>query len=305
MSISRGAQPDRLRFAGSRRPPPSGKPGFVASDIDVAAIYDSFTITWLWNWSPSASSTTARPDRRRSPERLALAVAALQYPWRPAVAWQPRRAGWDVSRDRMRAATEGDGWSPPSQVRRAGLRARGRRHPFCALLDGARPWLIGKRLDPRDRRDAAVSGTDVREENCSTSSAGTASAPQFYPRWHCVRCHGDQLEWRTSGGKGKIHSFTVVYRAPTAALQGDGALHHRPRRSRRGISHDDEHRCASRRARNRQSRARRISPAPDRRDPACGAPRSIGDPLTTRCVARTRRGEPARPRYRCGCRARW
>ena len=43
---------------------------------------------------------------------------------------------------------------------------------------------------------------------------------QFPPGRICRRCHGDGLEWRLSAGRGTVHSFTVVHRAPTAAFAG-------------------------------------------------------------------------------------
>lgn len=42
---------------------------------------------------------------------------------------------------------------------------------------------------------------------------------QFYPRPHCARCHGNKLRFETSSGRGTIHTFTIVHRAPTAAFK--------------------------------------------------------------------------------------
>jgi uncharacterized OB-fold protein len=42
---------------------------------------------------------------------------------------------------------------------------------------------------------------------------------QFYPRMHCVKCGGATLDWRASAGMGVIHSFTIVYRAPTRVFK--------------------------------------------------------------------------------------
>jgi len=47
------------------------------------------------------------------------------------------------------------------------------------------------------------------------------SRPQFYPRQMCVNCNQDRLEWRKSGKKGLIHSYTVVHRAPTPAFKSE------------------------------------------------------------------------------------
>jgi uncharacterized OB-fold protein len=36
----------------------------------------------------------------------------------------------------------------------------------------------------------------------------------FYPRAVCPHCASADLEWVESGGAGRVHSFTVVHRAP-------------------------------------------------------------------------------------------
>jgi uncharacterized protein len=35
------------------------------------------------------------------------------------------------------------------------------------------------------------------------------------PRALCPRCHGDQLEWVETSGRGKLAAFTVIYVGPT------------------------------------------------------------------------------------------
>jgi uncharacterized OB-fold protein len=44
---------------------------------------------------------------------------------------------------------------------------------------------------------------------------------QFYPRALCAGCGETSLEWRRSRGEGRIHTVTVVYRAPSPAFRGD------------------------------------------------------------------------------------
>ena len=44
---------------------------------------------------------------------------------------------------------------------------------------------------------------------------------QFPPRGHCSHCHAGTLDWKPSAGRGCIHSFTVVHRAPTSAFKDD------------------------------------------------------------------------------------
>jgi uncharacterized OB-fold protein len=45
--------------------------------------------------------------------------------------------------------------------------------------------------------------------------------PQFYPRGVCSHCLGSQLEWIDSSGRGKVHTFTVSYRAPHPGFADD------------------------------------------------------------------------------------
>lgn len=40
----------------------------------------------------------------------------------------------------------------------------------------------------------------------------------WYPRRRCHRCGSDALGWETLSGRGTVHAFTVVHRAPDADL---------------------------------------------------------------------------------------
>lgn len=44
---------------------------------------------------------------------------------------------------------------------------------------------------------------------------------QFYPRAVCARCRSSSLQWKKSQGKGSIYTYTIVYRAPSAAFKPD------------------------------------------------------------------------------------
>jgi len=44
---------------------------------------------------------------------------------------------------------------------------------------------------------------------------------QRMPRSRCASCHKDALAWKTSAGRGKILSYTVVHRAPTPAFRDE------------------------------------------------------------------------------------
>ncbi len=43
----------------------------------------------------------------------------------------------------------------------------------------------------------------------------------FYPRSLCPFCLSEKLEWVTASGRGNVHSYTVVRRAPSPAFQED------------------------------------------------------------------------------------
>lgn len=46
--------------------------------------------------------------------------------------------------------------------------------------------------------------------------------PQFYPRAVCTKCESRDLAWQESDGRGTVHTFTIVQRAPSAAFKADG-----------------------------------------------------------------------------------
>jgi uncharacterized OB-fold protein len=45
-------------------------------------------------------------------------------------------------------------------------------------------------------------------------------ARHFMPRYLCPQCWSDQLEWIDSAGRGTVHSFSIVHRAPTPDFGG-------------------------------------------------------------------------------------
>ncbi len=44
---------------------------------------------------------------------------------------------------------------------------------------------------------------------------------QFPPSARCRTCHRSKIEWKRSGLKGTLHSFSLVHRAPTKAFAAD------------------------------------------------------------------------------------
>ena len=43
----------------------------------------------------------------------------------------------------------------------------------------------------------------------------------FYPRDICPACFSRDTDWIQSSGKGVLHTFTIVHRAPNPAFEGD------------------------------------------------------------------------------------
>ena len=59
-------------------------------------------------------------------------------------------------------------------------------------------------------------GAELRYQACT--ACGTV---QLLPRTLCERCHGGELAWQRSAGRGRILTHTTVYRAPTPAFRDD------------------------------------------------------------------------------------
>lgn len=57
---------------------------------------------------------------------------------------------------------------------------------------------------------------ELRYQRCQACALA-----QFPPGSVCTHCHSRRLSWRTSGGRGTIHSFTIVHRAPLAEFRAD------------------------------------------------------------------------------------
>jgi uncharacterized protein len=43
----------------------------------------------------------------------------------------------------------------------------------------------------------------------------------FYPRSECPRCLSNHLEWMQVSGRGRLHTYTVVYQPANAAFRDD------------------------------------------------------------------------------------
>jgi uncharacterized OB-fold protein len=43
----------------------------------------------------------------------------------------------------------------------------------------------------------------------------------FYPRSECPRCLSNHLEWMQVSGRGRLHTYTIVYQSANAAFRDD------------------------------------------------------------------------------------
>ncbi len=58
----------------------------------------------------------------------------------------------------------------------------------------------------------------LNEKKLMASRCPQCDALYLPPRAICPRCHGDQLEWVETAGKGKLAAFTSIYVGPTTMI---------------------------------------------------------------------------------------
>ena len=68
---------------------------------------------------------------------------------------------------------------------------------------------------PTPNGDSLPYWSAAREERLLIRSCKACGAKHFMPRHLCPECWSDTLEWVESRGLGRVHSFSVVHRAPT------------------------------------------------------------------------------------------
>ena len=80
----------------------------------------------------------------------------------------------------------------------------GYRRPLPVVRDDSRPFW-----------DA------LRERRLIIQTCERCGRNQFYPRSVCRYCGGSALRWIESTGRGRIYTFSVVYRPPTPEYAAD------------------------------------------------------------------------------------
>ena len=68
--------------------------------------------------------------------------------------------------------------------------------------------------------DSKVYWDGARDERLMIRKCRSCGATHFMPRYLCPACWSTDLDWIQASGRGKVHSFTVIRRAPLPAFAG-------------------------------------------------------------------------------------
>ena len=74
---------------------------------------------------------------------------------------------------------------------------------------------------PTPDTDSAAFWSGLKEGKLLLQHCLDCGHVQYYQQSLCRRCGGERLEHRAASGRGKVHSFSVVYRAPGPAFKRD------------------------------------------------------------------------------------
>lgn len=74
---------------------------------------------------------------------------------------------------------------------------------------------------PRLTNETSAYWQGCREGKLLVQTCCQCGHRQFYPRTMCMRCLGMELEMVESSGRGEVHAFTIVRRAPSPAFEAD------------------------------------------------------------------------------------
>ena len=74
---------------------------------------------------------------------------------------------------------------------------------------------------PSPDGDTAPLWAGLREGKLLLQHCTRCGHVQYYQQQLCRQCGSEELEHRPASGKGKVHSFSVVYRAPGPAFKSD------------------------------------------------------------------------------------
>jgi uncharacterized OB-fold protein len=74
---------------------------------------------------------------------------------------------------------------------------------------------------PTPDADSQAYWQGLRQGQLLLQHCTTCGHVQFYQQAICRQCSSEQLEHRSASGLGKVHSFSVVHRAPGPAFKQD------------------------------------------------------------------------------------
>lgn len=78
-----------------------------------------------------------------------------------------------------------------------------------------------RRPVPQPDADTALLWQGLREEKLLLQHCGDCKHIQYYQQAMCRACGSENLAHRPASGRGKVHSFSVVHRAPGPAFKAD------------------------------------------------------------------------------------
>jgi hypothetical protein len=71
---------------------------------------------------------------------------------------------------------------------------------------------------PEPNADSAPYWAAAREHRLLIRHCKACGEKHFMPRHLCPNCWSDRLEWVDAKGSGRVHTFSIVHRAPTATF---------------------------------------------------------------------------------------
>ncbi|MES2227990.1 MAG: Zn-ribbon domain-containing OB-fold protein [Pseudomonadota bacterium] len=87
-----------------------------------------------------------------------------------------------------------------------------------------------RKIDPKEAHikplptpdaDSQAYWDGLKEGKLLLQHCGQCGHVQFYQQVHCRQCGSEQLAHRAASGRGIVHSFSVVHRAPGPAFKQD------------------------------------------------------------------------------------
>ncbi len=78
-----------------------------------------------------------------------------------------------------------------------------------------------KKPMPAPDADSATFWRGMRDGELLLQHCGDCGNVQYYQQAICRKCGGENLAHRGASGRGKVHSFSVVHRAPGPAFKAD------------------------------------------------------------------------------------